>query len=376
VLLEVDGGAYAVDRLLAVTEGMDGRDAGLAHELVFGVLRWRARLDGALESWVGGKLDIEVRTALRMGAYQRWFLERVPAHAAVGESVELVKRRKRSAAGLVNAVLRRLPELMPEPSAPEERLSCPAWLLDRWMARFGADVGERIATAFLEKPVTYVRVPAGAEAGPGLTPTGVPGCYRVESGGGGTFRRQDIGSQAVVPLLDLRAGQRFLDLCAAPGNKTSQALEAGVRAVAGELHQSRARMLQNIPHLGVVRLDATQDLPFRSKFDRILVDAPCTGTGTLGRNPEIKWRVGPENVRELAEIQRAILGRALGALAPGGRLVYSTCSLEQEENEEVVAAVLPAHPGVRVEQMGYRLPGREPGDGFFSAVLTSEAVAG
>jgi 16S rRNA (cytosine967-C5)-methyltransferase len=172
-------------------------------------------------------------------------------------------------------------------------------------------------------------------------------------------RIQDIGSQSIVPLLDLSPGQTFLDLCAAPGNKTAQALESGARAVACDIHWSRLAPLKSLG-IDLVQLDARRPLPFRRQFDRILVDAPCTGTGTLAHNPEIKWRLGVDSIEELQQVQRQILRQAIEALAPGGRLVYSTCSLEQEENEDVVE-------GLDVETMR-RIPGRDPGDGFFAAV--------
>jgi 16S rRNA (cytosine967-C5)-methyltransferase len=179
----------------------------------------------------------------------------------------------------------------------------------------------------------------------------------------GTYRFQDIGSQAVVPLLDLQPGHTFLDLCAAPGNKTAQALETPLQAIACDLHLSRARTLLPLG-IPVAVLDATAPLPLTKRFDRILVDAPCSGTGTLARNPEIKWRLQPADIRDLQRRQIAILGNALGQLASDGLLVYSTCSLEREENEDVIAA-----SGAVVVNTMHRIPGREPGDGFFAAVL-------
>ena len=177
-------------------------------------------------------------------------------------------------------------------------------------------------------------------------------------------RIQDIGSQAVVPLLKLEPGRTFLDLCAAPGNKTAQALESGVVAVACDLHWRR---LKNLLPLGcnLVVLDATRPLPFRRQFDRILVDAPCSGTGTMGRNPEIKWRLTPEDLQDLHARQVKILRNALQALAPSGVLVYSTCSLECEENENVVEEATGRH----VPPVLQRIPGITPGDGFFGFVL-------
>ena len=146
---------------------------------------------------------------------------------------------------------------------------------------------------------------------------------------------QDIGSQSIVPLLCLAPGQTFLDLCAAPGNKTAQALESGVRAVAADRYLHRAAPLKSLTP-NIVVLDGTRPLPFARPFDRILVDAPCSGTGTLGRNPEIKWRLTPADLDYLRRRQSALLANALDALAPGGLLVYSTCSLEPEENEGVL----------------------------------------
>jgi 16S rRNA (cytosine967-C5)-methyltransferase len=221
----------------------------------------------------------------------------------------------------------------------------------------------------LRIPERYIRVgsaapPAGAE------PTEVSGCYRLASGDlkptakPGPYRFQDISAQAVVPLLRLEAGQTFLDLCASPGNKTAQALETpGLRAVACDIHLSRARMLRELG-VPVVVLDARELLPFERQFDRILVDAPCSGTGTLARNPEIKWKLEPEDFADLQARQIAILRSGMRQLAPGGLLVYSTCSLEREENEDVVAA-----SGATVMETMQRIPGRDAGDGFFAFVL-------
>jgi 16S rRNA (cytosine967-C5)-methyltransferase len=221
-----------------------------------------------------------------------------------------------------------------------------------------------IVEANMAPPHTFIRVPPGQTPPEGATATPVKGCWLVDSAQeAGGFRVQDIGSQSVVPLLDLQPGQRFLDLCAAPGNKTAQALEAGVRAVAADQH--RVRLMQ-LTDLGVplVRLDARRPLPFGRVFDRILVDAPCTGTGTLSRNPEIKWRLRPEDLPELQARQAAILEHALDALAPGGRLVYATCSLEPEENDQVVAPYKD-----RIVRILRRIPGRDLGDGFFAAAI-------
>lgn len=374
VLREVEENhGYASDLLLPAAASLSSRDAGLAHEIVLGSLRFQSQLDFLIQRWSGRAardLHSEVRIALRMGIYQLRYLERIPRHAAVSESVELIKRSKRrSAAGLVNAVLRKVTrEPVTWPDRARE-LVCPGWLLDRWISQFGLVVATKVAGAWLAPPATYLRVPPGASvpATAVVEPTDVPGCVRLVSGDPGSLRRQDIGSQTLVPLLDLQPGQTFLDLCAAPGNKTAQALEVPVRAVACDRYDHRLAALKGLKCAKVV-LDGTQPLPFAHRFDRILVDAPCSGTGTLGRNPEIKWRIEREDILDLAIRQRALVLNALEHLAPGGCLVYATCSLEREENESVVAAVLAA-TGRKLLFEHRRTPGIDPGDGFYGAVI-------
>jgi len=303
-----------------------------------------------------------------MGIYQLRFLDRIPPHAAVNESVELVKQaHRRSAAGFVNALLRQavdVPLIWPDRAVA---LCQPAWLLDRWEKHFGRDIAETIARAFLEPPAVYVHIPHGTTPDSfSVEPTDVEGCFKLLSGQPQGFRIQDIGSQSIVSLLELQEGHRFLDLCAAPGNKTAQALEKGVWAVACDIHPVRLSWLKQLP-CNLVVLDATQPLPFCPLFDRILLDAPCSGTGTLGRNPEIRWRLRETDLAQYHKKQVAMLSRALEVLAPGGKLVYSTCSLEPEENDEVVMEVLGSMP----EKIYRRLPGKDPGDGFFAVVIPS-----
>ena len=349
ILRKVESGGYASDLLLERAAGMDSRDAGLATEIVFGVLRYQAQLDYliALYSGRARKLDSEVRLALQMGIYQLRYLERVPAHAAVGDSVELVRRaRKTSAAGFVNAVLRKTHREAVEWPSREIALSCPEWLLGRWERQYGCAAAEAIARAALEEP----------------------GKYRHGA------RFQDIGSQSIVPLLEIEPGQRVLDVCAAPGNKTAQAVEAGARVIAADLHFHRLAQARGIT-ADLVQLDATRPLPFPACFERVLVDAPCSGTGTLARNPEIKWRLKPADLADLAGRQRAILTNALAVVAPGGRLVYATCSLETEENQEVVEEVVAHARGWRIAATHERLPGRDAGDGFLAAVIKSDEPA-
>jgi 16S rRNA (cytosine967-C5)-methyltransferase len=342
VLRKVQQGGYASDLLLQRSPQLDSRDAGLASEIVFGCLRYQAQLDYLIARRVPRPPDVQVRIALRMGIYQLRYLDRIPPHAAVGESVELVKRAHQApAAGLVNAILRKTDrQPVPWPDRATE-LSMPAWLLERWDCQFGVETANKIAAAFLQPAETHFA---------------------------STGRIQDIGAQSIVPFLDLHPGQTFLDLCAAPGNKTAQAIECGVRAVACDIHLHRLKQMRDL-NCSLVVLDGSRPLPFRSKFDRIkfdriLVDAPCSGTGTLGRNPEIKWRLQPSDLIDLHAKQVALVRQALEHLCPGGRLVYSTCSLEKEENEQVIQEI----PGPW--QTSERLPGLNPGDGFFVALCS------
>ena len=339
-LSKVLGGGYASDLLRLECANLDARDAALAESIVFGCLRHQSQLDFLITHFSGRqqlKLDDEVRLALRIGIFQIYFLDRIPKHAAVGESVELVKKaQKVSAAGFVNAVLRKAAKVPVSWPDPATELSIPAWMLKRWEARYGHVMVETIARAALEEPVSYVEPETG--------------------------RRQDIGAQSIVPLLRIERGMRVLDVCAAPGNKTAQIIAAGGVVFATDRYLRR--LVDVPPGANRVVVDAAVPLPFReSSFDRILVDAPCSGTGTLARNPEIKWRLRPDDLVRFQTLQKAILARALECLKPDGLLVYSTCSLEPEENENAVE-------GYRVQEMTHRLPGRDPGDGFFAAVIT------
>lgn len=369
VLLAVAGGAPSGDALDRALAGLDSREAGLATEIVYGVLRRRAQLH-ALIARVSSRrpeqMDPRVLIAIEIGAYQMRFLDRVPGYAAVSASVDLAKRaRKAPAAALVNAVLRRLPPLPASWNDDVLEYSLPSWLWRRWTGRFGLDAARRLGAACLRPPATYIRLPGAIEPPPGCEPAELPGCWLLSGPLPAGARRQDIGSQTVVPLLELQPGHLFLDLCAAPGNKTAQALETpALTAVACDASLARLRQFY-AAGARLVRLDAAQPLPFPPVFDRILVDAPCSGTGTLARNPEIRWRLKEADFARYAARQRRILRNALSCLKPGGRLVYSTCSLEREENEDVVRAVAPER--LRAERL--RVPGRHAGDGFYAAVL-------
>jgi 16S rRNA (cytosine967-C5)-methyltransferase len=278
---------------------------------------------------------------MRMGIYQMRFLSRIPAHAAVMESVEQAMRMsKRAAAGLMNAVLRKVHKK--ELAWPDEATEAgmPEWLWEKWKREMGED-----------------RAWAAAEAG--LTPAG-----KQTRGTGAGAVRMDDGAQKIVPLLKLKAEMRLLDVCAAPGNKTRQAMETTKNVIACDRSFPRLAGLRRL-RVPLVQLDAAKPLPFRPVFDRVLADVPCSGTGTLGRNPEIKWRLTPEELIRQRDRQRSILYEALRALKPGGRVVYATCSLEKEENEEVVAAT----PGIRVIEELRIYPGQAGTDGFYAAAI-------
>ena len=388
--------AFATEALDARLEGVEKRaDAALATELTLGVLRWQRLLDFLLARYTKrglASLDVEVLLALRLALYQMRFLSRVPAAAAVNESVELVKRaRKSSAAGLVNAMLRRAARdphlraasdsLVPADLPLSERLgiafSHPTWLVERWLARFGEastralleadDRPPRLTAALLDAQraaeLRSALAAEGFEAAPGRwlsSAVDLRGLSQRASRRHGALHLrgiivQDEASQMVPLLAAVQPGNRVLDLCAAPGGKTARmALQAAPgTVVATDFHLHRLRQMRSllasleIANVHAVALDGTQPLPFSARFDRVLVDAPCSGTGTLARNPEIRWRLRPGDLPALAEKQKALALRGLAQLAPGGRLVYSTCSLEPEENEQVVAALL-AHPGARV----------------------------
>jgi 16S rRNA (cytosine967-C5)-methyltransferase len=427
-----DEGAFAAPLLAGLPEELSPEDRSLCYELTLGVLRRQLWLDRALGHFAGRateKLDAPVRRALRLGLYQLRFLTRVPARAAVNESVNLVHAaRLRSAAPFVNAVLRRAarePDFDPaaEIQDPFEKISVetshPAWLVARWAEAFGRAEAEGFARANNDTAPAAFRVNTLSpnsdalisqlrDAGLTLKPSRVAPCaWRVEGGAGagallrglaaeGKIYSQDEASQLVAHVLGAREGERVLDACAAPGSKTTHiaALACdGVLIVAGDLYEHRLRTVaETCARLGVrsvqtVALNAERALPFADgAFDRVLVDAPCTGTGTLRHNPEIRWRLAPESIRELSDVQSRILREAARVLRPGGRLVYSTCSVEREENEDVITRFLDAHADfkqLRAEPAPPELllpsgvartwPHRDDVDGFFVAALEKQS---
>ena len=371
ILLRIEQqNAYASELLHSQRlDPLSSADRGLATELVMGVLRWRSRLDQAIAAAASRslqRLDIEVLVALRLAAYQLRYLSRVPARAAINESVDLVKRaRKASAAPFANAVLRKLASQEPEPpvqsvaSAAQlaQEFAHPEWLVERWGEQFGLMLAESICRHDQRIPATAIRLDT-AEVESELKSEGIelaPGALlisaRMVNSGDVTQTRayregrvfiQDEASQLVAALVG--EGSRLLDCCAAPGSKTAALASRNPSAeiVAAELHPHRADLLRQrvrAQNVEVITADAT-NLQLGCDFDRVLADVPCSGTGTLARNPEIKWRLKLQDLTDLHARQAAILRAALQQLAPGGRAVYSTCSLEPEENQAVVEEVV------------------------------------
>jgi 16S rRNA (cytosine967-C5)-methyltransferase len=463
ILLRVEQEASFASELLhsVAYERFSAADHGLTTELVMGVLRWRSRLDADIAGSSAQpmrKLDLEVLLALRLGLYQLRWLNRIPARAAINESVELVKRaRKRSAAPFVNALLRKLSKLAAQPAREylssedlAQAFAHPVWLVERWAKEYGLAAAHRICQYNQTIPVTAIRLYHRA-AENALQKEGVvvdPGALlasarRICSGevtrsqafAHGRIAIQDEGSQLVAVLVG--KGARILDCCAAPGGKTMAMAQRDSRAqiIAVDLHPQRAHLLRRLIDSGktilddahadnsssenqqsrngdkesadrshwakletenifVVSADARR-LPFNGKFDRVLADVPCSGTGTLARHPEIKWRLKPEDLNDLRARQLAILRGAMNSVVAGGRVIYSTCSLEVEENENAVEQALAEDDSFRLLDCRVELerlkaegelvwsdaasltrgpylrtlPGVHPCDGFFAAIL-------
>jgi 16S rRNA (cytosine967-C5)-methyltransferase len=402
-------------------------DRALAQEIVLGVLRWQRSLDYFVERYSGrpcDRLDLAVLIALRIGLYQLRHLTRIPQSAAVSESVNLVRHaRIASASGLVNAVLRKAAANLDEVAGlgiadPFERasvqLSHPRWMLERWQASLGDDQARELALANNTPPATAFRVntlrKTRNEALSDLNVDGLatreseiaPGAFVVESGPAsviyqaakqGLIYVQDQASQLVSTLLEPESCNRVLDLCAAPGSKSTHIAalaEDKAWVIACDLYPHRLSALRaacrrlGVESVDALGLDATQTLPFfenLQNFDRVLVDAPCSGTGTLRGNPEIKWRLSREDITRLGELQSKLLELGASSVASGARLVYSTCSIEREENEDVVNRFLqngaafrlvrPAAPSELITSEGFvrTFPHRHGTDGFFAAVL-------
>jgi 16S rRNA (cytosine967-C5)-methyltransferase len=399
------GRAILGDALAVARQPLDDpRDRGLAGEIVTGTLRWQAALDHRLAQVTDRPLqrvDGDVLDILRTGAYQLLHLTRMPHHAVVNDAVALTRAAgKRSAAGFVNAVLRAMaargatlrlpssPETTPDAWNEADRtaaldylsitLSHPRWLAERWLQRLGFDTACRWARFDNEPAPVTLRVnrrrvdreevaarlrKAGIETTPGLW---APDALHATSGNPlatslareGLIITQSEASQLVGGLIRATPGDRVLDLCAAPGGKTlaiADALADDGLIVASDRRARRiTRLSATLRRHGVscadpIRLDATRSLPFPAVFDWVLVDAPCSGLGTLARDPDIRWRRQPDDLADLAATQATMLRAASEVVRPGGRLVYATCSSEPDENTDVVEDFLETNPAYAIE---------------------------
>ncbi|HEX5475413.1 MAG TPA: 16S rRNA (cytosine(967)-C(5))-methyltransferase RsmB [Vicinamibacterales bacterium] len=371
----------------------DERDRALTGEIATGTLRWQAAFDFLIARFAArgpASLDPEILTILRASMFQLLHLDRVPASAVVDDAVQMARRvRKGSAAGFVNALLRRVSRErghLPLPAAPSSgdsreaalnflsvTLSHPRWLVERWLDRVGLEQAAawarfNNAPAALTLRANVLRGSRDALAA-ALAAAGVdtvPGRYArnaliVTKGNPlltplartGQFVVQDEASQLVGEFAAAGAGDAVLDTCAAPGGKTLQLAAAagdGGRVVAVDMRPRRVALLARtiadagVSTVRVVSADARAPLPFRRVFDTVLVDAPCSGLGTIRRDPDVKWRRAERELAELASMQLDLLTHAAACVAPGGHVTYATCSSEPEENEQVVAAFLERHP--------------------------------
>lgn len=430
ILLRIEKGQGHSDELLRepVVNRLFSVDRNLCTALVMGVLRWQLLLDKTIAAFLkkpNAKLDNEIRIALRLGAYQLLYMSRIPVHAAISESVELAKKAgHRFASGMVNAVLRQVSKIeeTQEDLSSANVTSHPQWMVERWSAAYGTEAANAICAFDQEQPVLSVRL-LHAEAESRLLAEGIDlsagvflhAARRVVRGdvtATETFRRgwvrlQDEASQLIAELAG--QGKTILDCCAAPGGKTAVLAELNPEAEITACDVSPRRLAQMRTALSAYpfaseincrEMDAAT-LKADESFDVVLCDVPCSGTGTLARNPEIKYRLNPEDFLRQQSRQKEILKAAMQAVRPGGRLVYSTCSLEPEENEQVVEKVLQegwsllpmeqrlhalAKEGRLSEEgqsyfqnrpfpSGYlrTLPGVDPCDGFFAAILQRNA---
>ncbi|MBP7376983.1 MAG: 16S rRNA (cytosine(967)-C(5))-methyltransferase RsmB [Pyrinomonadaceae bacterium] len=398
---------------------LDERDRGLVHEVVLGTLRRQMYLDRLVDQLSKGKkLDAAVSIALRMGLYQLKFLDRIPDHSAINESVELVKHaKKRSAAGFVNAILRSAVRedvkvrYRDETDRISVETSHPRWLVERWTAQFGLEKAAAIAASNNEIPrVAFRRTKKTSEDVLQVLTDferseTVRGCYfadRItpwlrELEAAGELYFQDEASQMVAQAVHLAAGDRFLDICASPGSKTTAiaaSSDPSAIIIAGDVSGTRTEFLmQNCRRQGcetvqVIQFDAEHALPFGSgQFDVVLVDAPCSGTGTIRHNPEIRYNLDADGFERYSGKQLGLLRTASKVVKNGGLLVYSTCSLEVEENESVCRTFLgydarfkqiePNVPLGLCESEGYArtFPHQDGMDGFFIAAFRKMSEA-
>src|SRR5580700_3890587 len=410
--------AYADRAFAAEASGLEPRDRALAMVLSYGTIQRRATLDHVLAHLTDrplARLDPPVLATTRLGLYELLYLGRTAPHAAVNENVELVKRTRPHAVGLVNAVLRRAAREGPgllaglDDRSPEQAAilhSVPGWLASQWWEELGAEEARALLGAINEPAESGIRVntlaataaevaaslpvpsrpaerpPTPSNPAAGHLPEGlvVEGPFDAEGSdlwGSGQIQPQSRASMLVSRIVDPHPGQRVLDLCAAPGGKTTH-LAALMRdsgeIVAVEQHPGRAAALQRTcarMRTSCVRVEVGDAAIPRTDghFDRILVDAPCSGLGTLQSRPALRWRRRPEAIAELAALQARILAAAAVACAPDGALVYSVCTISRAEGDGVIEAFLREHGDFSVEERVQLRPDRDGTDGFFIARL-------
>lgn len=392
VLVEVEKGAFAnlvLDDFLK-NSVLSGKDRALATEIIYGTVKNRNRLDWIIDNLVKNisKLDIKVRVILRMALYQIVFLEKVPASAATNEAVKLSKKMfHQGVAGLVNGILRnyvRNPQQISWPKPEENPLeyleiiySHPAWMIKRWLKRYSFSAVEEMCRFNNEPAEMWVRtntlrtsredLEAQLEqegcrtqrswrAPEGLLLKDAPPLYRLKSFQDGLFTVQDESSMLAAHFLRPRPGQEVLDVCAGPGGKTThlaQLMENSGSILACDVHEHRLKLIEeNAQRLGIKTIkthlqDATKMDKQGRSFELILVDAPCSGLGVLRRRPDSRWRKSEEDINTLAALQVNILENALNLLKTGGRLIYSTCTIEPEENYGVIEQVKRSNPAIR-----------------------------
>jgi 16S rRNA (cytosine967-C5)-methyltransferase len=438
VLLRVEqGGAFAnlaLDGALRSAGVLEPREAALCTELTYGTLRWQLELDRAIAAHSArppAELDAPLRAALRIAAFELLHHPRVPARAAVDQGVELVRELGLArAAGYANAVLRRLSETRAPPPAPSKEAdpighiaattAHPRWLIERWARWLGAGEAEKLAAANQRQAAAVVRAArrratreqvqealrkSGIESEPGryspdalvLAP-GAPPALDIDGHEQGLFQAQDEAAQLVSLYAAPPAGASVLDACAAPGGKACHLAELGAGSVlAVDLHARKARNIEEAAsRLGLAEVralagDATLPLPGEGPFDLALVDAPCSGLGTLRRHPEVKLRRTPDDVDRVAALQARLLAQVSRSVKPGGLLVYAVCTLTPEESDEQVERFLAANPDFHPERPppGWALPAadadcldeqgrlrifphRTGTDGFFAVRLRKE----
>jgi 16S rRNA (cytosine967-C5)-methyltransferase len=320
-----------IERESAYASPLLAGDSGFVRTLVLGVLRWRSRLDFVIDSFAKGPVEPEIRDVLRLGAVQLLFMN-VAAHAAVGETVALAPLRAR---GFVNAILRRIASKnVPEPTDVATRTAHPDWLVDRWSRMYGAERAAKIAEA--DQELSYPDVLAESQPEDAIPSELVPGMWKLT---GSSAEVEGIvldEGSAVIAGIAAAAGDDVLDLTAAPGGKSLVMRSMGARVVSNDISIGRLRPLAGRSDAVVV--SDGRRTPFARTFRVVLLDAPCSATGTIRKNPELKWRLRETDLAAFASLQRDLLASALDLASE--TVVYSTCSLEPEENDAVVDDVL------------------------------------